>query len=43
MYYGFCYKTVSGTYRFVMINMETGTKYDFATEKYFKGNRANQA
>ena len=43
MYYGFCYKTISGTYRFVMINMETGTKYDFATEKYFKGNRSNPA
>ena len=42
MYYGFCYKTLSGTYRLVITDMVSGTSYDFATEKYFKANRANQ-
>lgn len=37
-YYGFYVKTTSGTAKLVLFHMETGTRFDFATEKYYKAN-----
>ena len=40
-YYGFYVKSISGTHNLVLINMVTGTRYEFMTMEYFKANIQN--
>jgi len=41
IYYGFCYKTISGTYKMDIYNMAGGTHYEFDTLEYVRANRQN--
>ena len=40
-YYGFCYKSISGTYKLELYNVGSGKHYQFDTIEYYLANRQN--